>query len=64
MQNEFLNEFTPAESIKQVSQYFQIIENAVSVGDTNRKYAPSKNAASPGGVQKQLVKTCVIYIIA
>ena len=53
MQNEFLNEFTPAESIKQVSQYFQIIENAVSVGDTNRKYAPSKNAASPGGVQKE-----------
>ena len=53
MQNEFLNEFSPAESIKQVSQYFTVIENAVSVGDTNRKYVPSKNAASPGGEQKE-----------
>ena len=53
MQNEFLNEFTPAESIRQVSQYFQIIENSVSIGDTNRKYTPSKNTASPGGEQKE-----------
>ena len=53
MQNEFLNEFTPAESIRQVSQYFHIIETSVSVGDTNRKYTPSKNTASPGGEQKE-----------
>ena len=51
MQNEYLNEFTPAEAIKQVSQYFSIIDNSVQVGDTNRKYTPSKNAASPGGPQ-------------
>ena len=53
MQNEFLNEFTPAESIKQVRQYFEIIDTSVSVGDTNRKYTPSKNTASPGGEQKE-----------
>ena len=51
MQNEYLNEFSPAESIKQVSQYFAIIDNSVQVGDTNRKYVPSKNAATPGGSQ-------------
>ena len=51
MQNEYLNEFTPAESIKQVSQYFSIIDNSVQVGDTNRKYIPSNNQASPGGPQ-------------
>jgi len=53
MQNEFLNEFTPSESIRQIRQYFDIIETSVSVGDTNRKYTPSKNTASPGGEQKE-----------
>ena len=53
MLNEHLNEFTPAESIKQVRQYFDIIENSINIGDTNRKYVPSKNAASPGGSQKE-----------
>ena len=53
MLNTQLNEFAPAESIKQVKKYFEIIESSVDVGDTNRKYVPSKNAASPGGVQKE-----------
>ena len=53
MLNTQLNEFAPAESIKQVKKYFEIIEGSVDVGDTNRKYVPSKNAASPGGVQKE-----------
>ena len=53
MQNEYLNEFSPAESIRQVSQYFSIIDEAVQIGDTNRKYTPSKNAATPGGVQQE-----------
>ena len=53
MQNSQLNQFAPAEAIKQVRQYFDIIENSVDVGDTNRKYTPSKNAASPGGKQKE-----------
>ncbi len=53
MQNEYLNEYTPAESIKQISQFFDIIDQSVQVGDTNRKYSPSKNAASPGGSQKE-----------
>ena len=46
MLNTQLNEFAPAESIKQVKKYFEIIEGSVDVGDTNRKYVPSKNAAS------------------
>ena len=53
MQNEFLNEFTPAENIKQVRQYFEVIESSVSTGDTNRKYVPNKVNASPGGEQKE-----------
>ena len=53
MENGFLNEFTPAESIKQVRQYFDVIESSVSVGDTNRKYVPNKITASPGGTQKE-----------
>ncbi|KAI5531143.1 hypothetical protein TVAGG3_0348950, partial [Trichomonas vaginalis G3] len=38
MQNEQLNEFTPAEHIHQIRSYFDIIDNAVQIGDTNRKY--------------------------
>ena len=53
MQNEFMNAYSPAESIKQVSNYFTMIEESVSVGDTNRKYTPSKNVASPGGTQSE-----------
>ena len=48
-----MNAYSPAESIKQVSNYFTLIEESVSVGDTNRKYTPSKNAASPGGMQAE-----------
>ena len=53
MQNEYLNEFTPAESIKQVKQYFDVIDTSVGVGDTNKKYTPSKNPSSPGGTQSE-----------
>ena len=47
MQNTHLNEFSPAEEIKQVSQYFSVIDNAIQAGDTNRKYVPSHNASIP-----------------
>ena len=53
MQNTFSNEYAPQESIHQVKSYFDIIDNAVSVGDTNKKYTPSKNPSSPGGTQAE-----------
>ena len=48
-----LNEFAPQESIRQVREYFNVIENSVGVGDTNRKYTPSKMPSSPAGVQSE-----------
>ena len=48
MENTVLNEFAPQESIRQVREYFNVIENSVGVGDTNRKYTPSKMPSSPG----------------
>ena len=53
MQNTFANEYAPQESIHQVKSYFDIIDNAVSIGDTNKKYTPSKNPSSPGGTQAE-----------
>ena len=47
MENEQLNEFTPAEHYHQIRSYFDIIDNAIQVGDTNRRYVPSKDPASP-----------------
>ncbi|KAI5551150.1 hypothetical protein TVAGG3_0209670 [Trichomonas vaginalis G3] len=48
MQNEQLNEFTPAEHIHQIRSYFDIIDNAVQIGDTNRKYSDAKIPSQPG----------------
>ena len=47
MENEQLNEFTPVEHYHQIRSYFDIIDNAIQVGDTNRRYVPSKDPASP-----------------
>ena len=47
MENEQLNEFTPLEHYHQIRSYFDIIDNAIQVGDTNRRYVPSKDPASP-----------------
>lgn len=51
MINEQLNEYTVADDIMQLSNYFSIVESSVAVGDTNRKYVPSKNPGSPAGAQ-------------
>ena len=48
MQNEQLNEFAPAEHIHQIRSYFDIIDNAVQIGDTNRKYSDAKVPSQPG----------------
>ncbi|KAI5503947.1 hypothetical protein TVAGG3_0622040 [Trichomonas vaginalis G3] len=49
MQNEQLNEFTPAEHIHQIRSYFDIIDNAVQIGDTNNiKYSDAKIPSQPG----------------
>ena len=53
MENTMLNEFAPQESIRQVREYFNVIENSVGIGDTNRKYTPSKSPSSPGGTQAE-----------
>ena len=53
MENSFANQFCPQENIHQVRSYFDTIDNAVSVGDTNKKYVPSKNPSSPGGTQSE-----------
>ena len=53
MENSFANQFAPQENIHQVRSYFDTIDNAVSVGDTNKKYVPSKNPSSPGGTQSE-----------
>ncbi|KAI5504742.1 hypothetical protein TVAGG3_0634120 [Trichomonas vaginalis G3] len=52
MQNEQLNEFTPSEHIHQIRSYFDIIDNAVQVGDTNRKYSDAKIPSQPGNCKE------------
>lgn len=47
--NVVLNDFAPQREIHQVSEYFNIIEHSVSLGDTNRRYSNSNNPSIPGG---------------
>jgi hypothetical protein len=46
MQSTQLNEFTPATSLLQVGSYFDLIVNAVKIGDTNKRYTMSTNSAT------------------
>ena len=51
MQNEQLNEFTPAEHIHQIRSYFDVIDNAINIGDTNRRYIDAKIPSQPGSAK-------------
>ena len=53
MENTMLNQFAPQESIRQVGEYFNVIENSVGIDDANRKYTTSKSPSSPGGTQAE-----------
>jgi hypothetical protein len=43
MMNAGVSQQTAAESMSQVSSYFQAVDNAVLMGDTNKRYRPSTN---------------------
>jgi hypothetical protein len=46
MQSTQVNEFSSATSLLQVGSYFDIIDNAVKTGDTNKRYTMSTNSAT------------------
>jgi hypothetical protein len=46
MQNSQVNEFSPATSMLQVASYFDLIDNAVKTGDTNKRYSMSTNSST------------------
>ena len=46
MLNEHINEFSVDEGLTQVASYFNIVDNAVKTGDTNKRYTISSNAST------------------
>ena len=46
MQNYEINEFAAQSSLTQVASYFDIVDNAVKTGDTNKRYSISTNACN------------------
>ena len=46
MINEQINEFTVDEGLTQVASYFNIVDNAVKTGDTNKRYTITSNAST------------------
>ena len=46
MLNEHLNEFSVDSGLTQIASYFNIVDNAVKTGDTNKRYAISSNAST------------------
>lgn len=46
MQNYEINEFAAQSSITQVASYFDIVDNAVKTGDTNKRYSVTTNACN------------------
>jgi hypothetical protein len=46
MQSTAVNDFTPATSLLQVGSYFDIVDNAVKTGDTNKRYTLSTNSCT------------------
>lgn len=46
MLNEPINEFTVDEGLTQTASYFNIVDNAVKTGDTNKRYTISSNAST------------------
>ena len=46
MQNYEINEFAAQSSLTQVASYFDIVDNAVRTGDTNKRYTISTNACN------------------
>ena len=79
MNNEKLNEFTPTENYHQIKSYFDIIDNAIQVGDTNRRYVPSKDPSNRKDIKENhyvtfnispkgenmidLYNTCITYTL-
>ena len=45
MLNEQINEFSVDEGLTQIASYFNIVDNAVKTGDTNKRYTISSNAS-------------------
>ena len=46
MLNEHINEFTVDAGLTQIASYFNIVDNAVKTGDTNKRYTISSNAST------------------
>ena len=46
MLNSQLNDFASAAHLTQVASYFDIVDNAVKTGDTNKRYSISTNTAT------------------
>ena len=46
MQNYEINEFAAQSSLTQVASYFDIVDNSVKTGDTNKRYTISTNACN------------------
>ena len=46
MLNTEINEFSAQANLTQVASYFNIVDNAVKTGDTNKKYTFSTNACN------------------
>ena len=46
MINEHINEFSVDEGLTQIASYFNIVDNAVKTGDTNKRYTISSNAST------------------
>ena len=58
MLNSQLNDFASAAHLTQVASYFDIVDNAVKTGDTNKRYNLGQISILP---QQQII--CVIYTI-
>jgi len=46
MLNEHINQFSVDEGLTQIASYFNIVDNAVKTGDTNKRYTISSNAST------------------
>lgn len=62
MLNNEVPHFTSSEAVSQISSYFTIVDNAVAMGDTNKRYQPTTNTCygPPVPVQANSYTTLII----
>ena len=46
MINEHINEFATDAGLTQIASYFNVVDNAIKTGDTNKRYTISSNAST------------------